>query len=79
MNFIRSLSAACNYYIPDNIINSQINYFAASDSKNMIIDNWSKLSQKPMIVEEVAGNHFQYLKHLMLRAFINNLRNILWR
>ena len=58
MNFTRSLGRACNYYIPGNVINSQINYFAAGCSKSRIIVAWQGFSSKNMIVKEVEGNHF---------------------
>jgi amino acid adenylation domain-containing protein len=62
MNFTRSLSVAWNNYIPGNIINTQINYFAASDSKNLIIEKWDKFSRKPLIEEVVEGTHFSIFK-----------------
>ncbi|NOQ26415.1 MAG: amino acid adenylation domain-containing protein, partial [Bacteroidales bacterium] len=62
MNFARSLSAACYNYTPKNIINTQINYFAASDSKQIITKNWQEYSKKDLIFKEVQGNHFTIFK-----------------
>ena len=63
MNFTRSLSTACDHYKPKNIINSQINYFAASDSINTInSEMWNRFSQKPIIKQEVLGSHFSIFK-----------------
>ncbi|MCP4181645.1 MAG: amino acid adenylation domain-containing protein, partial [bacterium] len=58
MNFVRSLSRACNYYKPENAIVSQINYFSASDSKNAFINGWRENSSKDLIVREIEGTHF---------------------
>jgi thioesterase domain-containing protein/acyl carrier protein len=58
MNFIRSLSTACNNYIPKNIINLQINYFAASESKNIRKGKWNNFSAYNMKVKKVVGTHF---------------------
>jgi thioesterase domain-containing protein/acyl carrier protein len=58
MNFTRSLSTACSYYIPKNVINSQINYFAARDSKRIRKENWNIFTEINMVIKEIKGDHF---------------------
>jgi len=71
MNFTRSLNRACNNYVPRNTINTQINYFAACESKNIIIENWHQFSKKVMNIKEVEGNHFSIFTLPHVKSFYN--------
>ncbi|NOQ28126.1 MAG: amino acid adenylation domain-containing protein, partial [Bacteroidales bacterium] len=58
MNFARSLSKASYNYSPENVINTRISYFAASESKSIRYKNWNIFAQKDMNIKIVKGSHF---------------------
>ncbi|NOQ24220.1 MAG: amino acid adenylation domain-containing protein [Bacteroidales bacterium] len=69
MNFTRSLRKASYNYYPENVINSQINYLAAIDSKQIITKNWQEFSKKDIIIKEVQGTHFTIFKQPNVKDF----------
>jgi thioesterase domain-containing protein len=80
MNFTRSLSNACNYYKPKNVVSTQINYFAAGYSKQIIAKNWQEFSENDIIIEEIQGTHFTIFKQpnvrLLYEQFVKCFMNV---
>ncbi len=62
VNLIRSYDLARDLYLPERILQTEVNFFKASKSKDDGIENWNLYTSKTVKVYTITGDHFSIFK-----------------
>jgi thioesterase domain-containing protein len=77
LNMIRTLRNAKALYTPSRKIHSPIHFFAANQSRGIGKKYWNDYCQKPIIIDEVTGDHFSIFQKPLVFEFSNIFSRII--